>query len=236
MAPFTLGMPTDYLLDNLKHDLTSLLYHAQSVSFEILALVIIVLWAGMQRRLLMHLTAMLSGMQWNDAATRYEDPTSWFPEHDDCPSEKSRNGRERLLYIVLYLSMYINCFSLGACASVETLLVRSAIASGPLLLPFRFYLEWPLASKLVLMWWARFTLAETVLWMNSALYLAFPVLSICVLLGNFLQLSRQRLEEMEPPKQPHPNILAETLRVSLPMLNDILPKVWKDVFLDSVRN
>ncbi|KAH0490734.1 hypothetical protein TgHK011_002190 [Trichoderma gracile] len=113
MAPFTLGMPSDYLLDNLKHDLTSLLYHAQSVSFEILALVIIVLWAGMQRRLLMHLTAMLSGMQWNDAATRYEDPTSWFPEHDDCPSEKSRKGRERLLYIVLYLSMYINCFSLA---------------------------------------------------------------------------------------------------------------------------
>ncbi|KAK1242342.1 hypothetical protein MKX07_000328, partial [Trichoderma sp. CBMAI-0711] len=176
MAPFTLGIPTNYSLDNLKHEFTILLYRVGSVSFELLAFVISVLWAGMQRRLLLHLTAILSGIQWNDAATRYEDPDSWFREHDYRLSRNSHRSRERLIYIMLYLSMYINFLALGASVSTETFLVRLAIASVPLVLPFRFYLEWPLASKLVLMWWAKITLAETLSWVNSALYLAFTVL------------------------------------------------------------
>ncbi|OTA01016.1 hypothetical protein A9Z42_0013220 [Trichoderma parareesei] len=234
MAPFTLGIPTNYSLDNLKHEFTILLYRVGSVSFELLAFVISVLWAGMQRRLLLHLTAILSGIQWNDAATRYEDPDSWFREHDYRLSRNSHRSRERLIYIMLYLSMYINFLALGASVSTETFLVRLAIASVPLVLPFRFYLEWPLASKLVLMWWAKITLAETLSWVNSALYLALTVLSMCVLLGTFFELLGRRLEEMEPPKQPHPYILVETWRVSLQMLKDVLPKVWNDVFLDSV--
>ncbi|PTB66209.1 hypothetical protein BBK36DRAFT_1159258 [Trichoderma citrinoviride] len=232
MASLPLELSNNYLLDNLKQDIESLLSHVKSASWEFLVLVTIILWAGIQRRLLVHLTATLSRRRWNDVTRGYEDPTIWYSEHDYRPSERGREDSEYLHCILLYVSMYIGFFD-AAGVPAKTLLTGLAISSVPLFLPFRFYLEWPLVSKTLLMWWAKVTLAETVSWTGNALSLAFSISSMCQFLEDFAQLSARRLEA---PEQPHPNILAATWKLSFPKLKDTLPRVWRDWFLESVLN
>lgn len=120
------------------------------------------LWASIQRKLLLHLTEVLSGLRGNDADFGDDDQTSCSPELDDRGVEERREDTQSLIWIVipLYLSMYDS-------APAEPFLVGLAIRSLPLALSFRFYLEWPMVSQHLLILWAKVWLGETVLWTKS---------------------------------------------------------------------
>ncbi|KAL6867071.1 hypothetical protein J3F83DRAFT_739895, partial [Trichoderma novae-zelandiae] len=234
MAPFPLELPNDCLFNNLKHNIAVLLDHVQSASFEFLAFLTSILWAGIQRKLLLHLRAVWSGRRWNDVTRRYEHRTSCFRELDDGRSEYRDKVGECVAYIMPYLSMYITLFPDDARVPAKTLLIQVAIGSIPLALPFWFYHEWPMVSKLFLMWWAKIWLLETVSWTENALFLAFPILSMLAFMGHFCEVVARRLAETEPPEQPHPSVFAEAWRVSLLLLEDLLPRIWEDVFLSCI--
>ncbi|KAL7819479.1 hypothetical protein V8C44DRAFT_318245 [Trichoderma aethiopicum] len=155
-----LESPRAYFLGILKHTIT--MEHVQFFLFELLAFVNLMLWASIQRKLLLSLTEVLSGLRWNDADLGYDNRTTCSPELDDRRVENRHEDTQSLIWIVipLYLSMYDS-------APTEPLLVGIAIRSLPLALPFRFYLEWPTVSQHLLMLWAKVWLGETVLWTKS---------------------------------------------------------------------
>ncbi|KAL6884903.1 hypothetical protein HDV57DRAFT_491558 [Trichoderma longibrachiatum] len=225
MASLQLNLPNAYFIDVLKQAIT--MDHVQFFLFELLAFVNVILWASIQRKLLLSLTEVLSGLRGNDADIGDDDRTTCSPELDDRGVEERREDTQSLIWIVipLYLSMY-------GSAPAEPLLVGIAMRSIPLALSLRFYLEWPTVSQHLLMLWAKVWLGETVLWTKSAILLTVPILSACALVGNFLVLLGRRLRKTEHPEPPHPHILAETWRVSLPMLRDVLPMMWRDFFLE----
>jgi hypothetical protein len=150
-------------LEDLKHDIMAILSLISSGSVDFLLLVSSIMWARIQHKIVLYLTAALAGMQWNPESHRYEPPSRHLTDDSDCT--------DYLLCCLLYLSMYFG-FVKSEIPVGSPPIQAIIISLIPLIIPYKFYFKWPVVSKGFLLCWAQIWLQDIHIWLTCMIFLS----------------------------------------------------------------
>ncbi|PTB66210.1 hypothetical protein BBK36DRAFT_1099342, partial [Trichoderma citrinoviride] len=123
------------------------------------------MWAAMQRKILLHLTAPWAGMGWNLESRRYESRIRGLASlfEDEILRDIASYAWYCLLHLVMYLDFVKSDIPLGSPTQQAII-----ICLIPVAIPYRFYLEWPVLTKGLILWWAQIWLRH-IFWSFSGM-------------------------------------------------------------------
>lgn len=132
-----------------------------------------IMWAGIQRKIILHLTAALARMCRKFHTQKYEPWNGSSTEVDQ--SEISEGASYLSLYWLLHLSMYFSFVKSGS--SIESQSIQAIIISLiPIVIPYKLYLKWPVISRGILMCWAQIWLQDIHIWLIGTM--VSPLVSV----------------------------------------------------------
>lgn len=121
-----------------------------------------IMWAGIQRKIILHLKAALARMCQKFHPQKYEPSNRSLTEVDQ--SEISEGALYLSFYWLLHLSMYFSFVKSDS--SIGSQSIQAMIISlVPLVIPYKLYLKWPVISRGFLMCWAQIWLQGIHMWL-----------------------------------------------------------------------
>jgi hypothetical protein len=120
-----------------------------------------IMWAAIQRKMIMHLTTALVRMYQKLHSRKYEPLNRSLTGVDQ--SETSEGVLSLSFYWVLHLSMYFP-FVKGDLSIGPQSIYAIIISLVPLVIPYTFYLKWPVVSRGLLVCWAHIWLQDIYMW------------------------------------------------------------------------
>ncbi|PTB35234.1 hypothetical protein M441DRAFT_153901, partial [Trichoderma asperellum CBS 433.97] len=140
-------------------DMLSLVY---SGATHVVLIASTIMWAGIQRKIILHLKAALARMCQKFHPQKYEPSNRSLTEVDQ--SEISEGALYLSFYWLLHLSMYFSFVKSDS--SIGSQSIQAMIISlVPLVIPYKLYLKWPVISRGFLMCWAQIWLQGIHMWL-----------------------------------------------------------------------
>lgn len=191
---FPPGLQDDAGFEHVWHAIAVILGLVYAGSMDVLLIVSSIMWAGIQQKIVLHLTATMAFMQWNPESRRYEPPEPGFTDDGHDPFDTDNGFLFYLLCCYLHLSMYIDFVKVEIPIG-SPFIQAVAVGLVPLAIPYWFYAEWPVVSRGFLLCWAQIWLEDTYIWIMSMMFLLLCIefvraLTFLLLSTKLLSLSR----------------------------------------------